>query len=142
MAERTYRLTRAEQAIIRRCAEKEAQRSRVKLEGGLRHHIGDHGALVLRRAQLNVLLVSGQPDWRDTDLATHCSWADVGRPIELTPEGRALVDLWVYEREPGDDLRCNVQFRIEPVAGTPRMVRVESDGVAFVKPLWEMEHAG
>src|SRR3546814_18844564 len=69
--------------------------------------------LTTGRTALNVLAISDDPDWEDTDLNTTHPWLRI-RERHALANGRALFDLYVYERpafgETGD-LICCVQDR-------------------------------
>lgn len=64
---------------------------------------------------LNILAISDDPDWADTDLNTTHPWSAI-RERQPLARGRALFDLFIYERrgvgETGD-LVCCVQVEID-----------------------------
>lgn len=104
-----YRPSKEDVAIIKRCAAREAELSvnGVLLQPGIR--VGENGA----QPNMNIALVSRDPDWNDTDLFDHGRWVDFRRGIELTPDGRGIVDFYLYSRDPDSDLLGNVTAYIE-----------------------------
>ena len=82
-------------------------------------------------AHINVLLVSDDPDWDDTDLADNSiPWERMRGELETTADGRAAYDFWIYER--GLDLICNAQAYFD-AAG---LQRIEADiSVTWERPL-------
>lgn len=96
--------------------------------GQIAIQLGERYSLTSGKRSENILLISDDPKWNDTDLhdnghawADHCKWG-----IELTEDGRALVDLYIYEKLFDDhgDLMSNVQCHVETVDGKPRLVKL------------------
>lgn len=52
-------------------------------------------------SNINVLLVTDDPDWNDTDLDDYGQWSKFRKGIELTPAGRGIVDFYIRRR--GDE---------------------------------------
>lgn len=135
--------TRHECAIIRDCAQRSAGCKRVKLEAGERCYIGDDAEFAAKLAadpsrgwELNIALVQPGHDWdfNDTDLADHCDWSWFRRKgFHLTPDGRGIVDFYVYSLGYYGQLETNVTAywqdgQLVAVYGT-------GDGCMWGKPL-------
>lgn len=77
--------------------------------------IAERFHLTTGRTALNVLAISDDPDWGDTDLNTTHPWSRI-RERHALANGRALFDLYIYERpafgETGD-LICCVQAELD-----------------------------
>jgi hypothetical protein len=122
-ARMTVRLSRQDVATIRAECEREGRRhsssKRFKLEIGERVNIEDGFGPNRVGISINALAVSRDPagEWNDTDLHDKVDWQRIRQPIELTADGRAVVDVYVYEwdrslREWGD-LVCNAQAELD-----------------------------
>lgn len=103
--------TAAECRVIREHALKESRRNgngarTVHIEPGIRYNT-DHD----RGRSMNIALISDDPDWNDTDLDTTASWSDFRKGFDLSTDGRAIIDFYLYEPRFGDhgDLCCNLQ---------------------------------
>lgn len=81
--------------IIRSAAAREANLTAgaVILEPGYRW--GPHPE---RGSSLNIALVSDDPAWGDTDLADYGTWSEFRKGIELTSDGRAIVDFYIRRK--------------------------------------------
>jgi hypothetical protein len=105
------KLSTADVATLRACAEREARRHsgarKFKIEIGERYSLNGRGKAT------NIRLISDDPEWNDTDLNTTRDWGEIRSPIELSAKGEALLDLYIYERGDGADLVCNVQAEID-----------------------------
>jgi hypothetical protein len=79
----------------------------------------------------NVMLIDDTIDWEDSDLFQTCPWSDLKNGIELTKEGRAQVDFYVYERTYDDygDLLTNVQAHVALRDGKPVLWKITGTGV-------------
>lgn len=122
---KTVTLKPAEIAVIRDNA-----KQRVAIEGATlaRMEIGTRVNIEIALGDsINVLLVSRDPngDWNDTDLSDFRPWAEVRKPIPLTPSGRAVIDFYCFSR---DDLICNVQAEIDATG----LLAVHADGLKNV----------
>src|SRR4051812_36964984 len=81
--------------------------SQVLLEPGLRVGVSNRTEL----PHMNVRLVSDDPDWNDTDLDDYGTWADFRKGVELTPDGRGLIDFYIRRRfDQYADLHGNVEI--------------------------------
>ena len=98
-----HRPTSDEKRIIRECAKRETGKSRIIIEPGIRHHLND-----VTRQNMNIAMLSDDPDFGDTDLWDHSTWAIFASGFELTPDGRAIVDFYVYSTGPDGELESNV----------------------------------
>jgi hypothetical protein len=101
----THKPTREECRIIRACAERDAQKSRVIIEPGERFN------RMTGNVALNLALISTDPEWNDTDLHDHKSWSHFQRGFPLAEGGRAIVDFYVYSvrgLNEVDELETNV----------------------------------
>jgi hypothetical protein len=99
-----WKPTPQEMRWIRRAAEISAGRARVRIEPGTRFNINGDS----RVSHMNIALLSDDPDWNDTDLSETVPWAWFRKGVELTSDGRAIVDFYVYEVTDWGDLRTNV----------------------------------
>lgn len=77
--------------------------------------IAERVNLTTGNAALNILAISDDPDWGDTDLYTTHPWLRI-RECHALANNRALFDLYIYER-PGigetGDLVCCVQAELD-----------------------------
>jgi transcriptional regulator with XRE-family HTH domain len=94
-----WKATPTDCRTIYRAAAKEARRSptTVRLEPAIRYNTRyDDG-----QQNMNIALVSRDPLswWEDTGLADFASWAHFRKGVELTPDGRAIVEFYVYDRK-------------------------------------------
>jgi len=89
-----YRPTREDKAIIRACAVKSSGFTRIKVEPGIRQNIK---VTTTPETSMNVALISSDPEgWNDTDLYDMREWSDFVAGFDLTPDGRGIVDFYVY----------------------------------------------
>lgn len=109
----TIRLSASDIRQIREVAERIARRDSSTARFAI--EIAERVSLVTGDAALNVLAISDDPDWADTDLNTTFPWSRI-RERHALKEGRALFDLYIYERpvvrETGD-LVCCVQVELD-----------------------------
>lgn len=102
----TWKPTQAQVDLIKRAAAMESQPhvqlSAVILEPGWRCNTEEP----TRPSSMNVALVSDQPDWNDTDLADYGEWASFRKGVELTHDGRAIVDFYIRRRGDQDRELC------------------------------------
>lgn len=75
----------------------------------------------------NIYLVDQTPDWEESDLHDLWKFADI-KSIPLDPQGRALIDIYVYKNDADRELLTNVQAYIETVDGKPVMVKLAGTG--------------
>jgi hypothetical protein len=74
----------------------------------------------------NIKLVDPSPDWDDSDLHDKWMLREI-ETVELTPEGEAEVDFYIYSMEGFgptreiDQLETNVQAHVRLVNGKPRI---------------------
>lgn len=67
-----------------------------------------------RGESVNVALVSDDPEWNDTDLADYGSWSEFRKGIDLTADGRGIVDFYIGRRFDIDhELQGNVTCYIK-----------------------------
>jgi hypothetical protein len=114
------RPTSAERRFVRECAARSAGERRVEVCPSTRVLLeGD------KTPQMNVALLTSDPSFEDTDLHDNAlRWSDFARGFELTEDGRAVLDFWVYSLGRDAELKTNVTAYYE--AG--RLVRVEGTG--------------
>lgn len=118
MPPRIWKPTATELRAIRTyCAETECKRpGAITLEIGVRYNTEDAS----RPVSANIRRVTDLPEWCDTDLHDHQSWADFKRfGVDLDRKGRALVDLYIRDRS---GLLGNAQVYVEAREGVPRVV--------------------
>lgn len=102
-----WKPTSKEKAVIRGYAEKVTGLTRVQLRPALR--VGNRTG-----TDLNIRLISDDEEWNDTDLFDFRLWAFLAnKGIELTPDGRGLVDVWVFSRRDYCSLEDQIQIVIE-----------------------------
>ena len=109
----TVRLSANDIRQLRNVAEQIARGERVASRYTI--EIAERFHLTTGRTALNILAISDDPDWADTDLNTTHPWSRIHERHELV-NGRALFDLYVYERPPfGEtgDLVCCVQAELD-----------------------------
>lgn len=102
-----HKPTREEKKIIRECAQSSAGAKRVEINPSTKCNI-DHPE---RPPHMNIYFVSNNPEggWDDTDLFDNAySWRDFVKGIEMTPDGRACVDFYVYSTGYDAELKTNV----------------------------------
>lgn len=114
-----YKPNAEEKRIIRRCAEKSAGFKRVEINPSTKRHLDD----LSKPEHMNILFVTNEPKgWNDTDLADNCfSWGDFLRGVEMTEDGRAIIDFYVYDMGRYPELQTNVTIYVEG----GRLVRVD-----------------
>lgn len=89
----------------------------VLLEPGIRHNIDSD-----RGTSINIALVSDDPEFNDTDLHDHGSWAEFRRGVPLNAQGKAVVDFYTRRRnDEWGDLLGNVTVWYEAGKGIVRM---------------------
>jgi len=95
--------------VAEQIARKEAVAPHYTIEIAERFHLSTG------RTALNILAISDNPDWADTDLNTTHSWSRI-RERHALANGPALFDLYIYERpalgETGD-LVCCIQAELD-----------------------------
>lgn len=79
-----------------------------------------------------------------TDLHQPLPWSYLDDGIELTADGKALVDFYVYEKLVGDhgDLLTNVQAHVVTVDNKPRLRKITGTGIPPIsgEALWAFMH--
>ncbi len=105
-----WKPTTAECEIIKAAAGAEAGLSprSLVLEPGWRCNTEREGP-----SSLNIALVTNDPDWNDTDLGDYGRWVEFRKGIELTADGRAIVDFYIYRRGRYEQLEGNVTVYYE-----------------------------
>jgi hypothetical protein len=115
-----WKISAADRKVIRSYAAKAARRrpGQIIIEVGERFCL-DEGPWV---CSFNILMIDKTEDWDDSDLNQTWRFSEV-KEIELTPDGKALVDFYIYEREFDDhgDLNTNVQAHVKLIDGKPRI---------------------
>lgn len=125
----TVRLSAPDIRQLRRLAEQIARRERAASRFTI--EIAERFNLTTGRTALNILTISEDPDWDDTDLNTTHPWSRIYGRHELA-NGRALFDLYIYERPPfteTGDLICCVQAELDARG----LAAVHADGT---KDIW------
>lgn len=125
----TVRLSAHDIRQLRHLAEQIARREKAAPRYTI--EIAERFHLTTGRTALNILAISADPDWADTDLNTTHPWSRIHDRHELA-NGRALFDLYIYERpafgETGD-LVCCVQAELDAQG----LTAVHADGM---KDIW------
>lgn len=75
----------------------------------------------------NIYLVDQTPDWEESDLHDLWKFADI-KAITLDPQGRALIDVYVYKNDADRELLTNVQAYVETVEGKPVLIKLAGTG--------------
>lgn len=108
-----YKPTKEDVAIIKAAAARESvpriSEGAVILEPGWRGNTKDDA----KPSSMNIMLVTDDPDWSDTDLVDYGEWSEFRKGVELTPDGHGIVDFYIRRR--GDaygDLHGNVAIEI------------------------------
>jgi chromosome condensin MukBEF complex kleisin-like MukF subunit len=58
--------------------------------------------------------VSDDPKWNDTDLDDYGTWSEFRKGVQLTPQGKGVVDFYIRKRnDEYNDLHGNVTIEIE-----------------------------
>jgi hypothetical protein len=119
-----YVPTKEDIAMIKAAAAREALISvgAVLLEPGYRY-CTDEGWE--GEGQMNIALVSDDPHFNNTDLADYGTWAEFRKGIDLTADGRGIVDFYIRKR--GDqysELLGNVTIHIRD----GKLVRIHGYG--------------
>lgn len=121
-----YKPTPAEKAIIRDCAQRSAGYKGVEINPSTKISLNDG------RIHMNIAMISDDPDFGDTDLFDNAyRWSDFVKGVEMTSDGKAIVDFYVYNRGYWAELKTNVTAYIEG----GQLVRVEGTGAN--RPLWQ-----
>ena len=109
----TIRLSADDIGQLRDVAERVARRHSSAVRFTI--EIAERVNLTTGNAALNIFAISDDPDWADTDLYTTWPWSRI-RERHALANGRALFDLYIYERPPiGEtgDLVCCVQSELD-----------------------------
>jgi hypothetical protein len=97
--------SRTDAVAIRHWAQIQTRIKGIRIEAGERYNVADD-----RRANLNIRLVSDDPDWNDTDLNDFVDWASFLRTdIQPDAQGRVLVDFYISSLGPHAEMQDNVQ---------------------------------
>lgn len=138
MTTRRIKLNSADLTALRKLAERYFRVAAVEIKLGIRYNT----AAASRPVNMNLLLVADRIG--DTDLADTAAWSELrSRPVSHDAEGRAIIDLYVYERaRPGDvgELLGN----IETAWLDGRMVSAQSqwDYLHGARPQWLRDFMG
>lgn len=97
------------------------QPRQIDLDVGQRYNLEGGGAC----HDFNIYLVDDTPDWEESDLHDLWKFSDV-KAVQLDPQGRALIDIYVYKNDRDRELLTNVQAYVETVDGKPKLVKLES----------------
>jgi hypothetical protein len=96
-----WKPTKVECELIKKAAvmESSPHSSRVTLEPGIRYNREPGNDS--KPESINIALVTAMTDgsWDDTDLSEHTTWMDFKRGVELTADGKAIVDFYIYNRD-------------------------------------------
>lgn len=119
-----WKPTAAEKKAIRGFAARSERRKPMQL------HIEIGGRWNGEIENTNVLLVDSTEHWEKSDLNQTWPWSDLSYGIDLTPNGLALVDFYVYEKEFGDhgELLTNVQAHVALHDGKPVLWKITGTG--------------
>lgn len=98
------------------------QPRQIDLDIGERYNLDDPS-----RSSQNIYLVDDTADWEESDLRDFWKFADT-KAIPLDPQGRALIDIYVYKNDADRELLTNVQAYVETVDGKPVMVKLAGTG--------------
>lgn len=107
---RRYRPSSDDLAAIREAARREAKFEKV---GHVTLEVGRRQSLVSGATSINFALISDDPDWQDTDLDDYEPWTAFTRGVDLTADGRGLLDFYIRRR--GDrhlELHGNISIGI------------------------------
>lgn len=85
---------------------KQEVRGLSRMELGTRLNTQDHSETVSG----NIAIVAKTENWQDTDLADLIPWADFRKGVELTEDGRAILDFYCYSRE-GLETNISVYYK-------------------------------
>lgn len=100
-----HKPTSEERHIIRDCAARSAGYRRVEINPSTKYNLNDAN----RPEHMNICFVSDDPDWNDTALADNAfRWSDFTKGFELTKDGRAIIDFYVYNIGHDSELQTNV----------------------------------
>lgn len=101
-----HKPTSEEKKIIRECAQRSSGYKRIEINPSTKVNLNDPS----RGHHMNICFVSDDPEFRDTDLFDNAfEWRDFTRGFEMTEDGRAIIDFYVYSH-PGEnpELETNV----------------------------------
>lgn len=84
-----YRLNQFEKNLIKGYAQSIIGYRNVRLEAGVRFGPKTDAWC------MNIAMVTDHPTWDDTDLADFVTWRNFLKGVELTEDGRGIVDLYV-----------------------------------------------
>src|SRR5690606_33304696 len=89
----TWKPTQEECDLIREAARREGPRRTIVMEVGCRFNVEreDLGS------NINIRLLSDHPEWDDTDLSETEPWSTFRKGVQLTEQGEAIVDFYIYE---------------------------------------------
>ena len=102
---KTWKIKPQEAIVILDAASRESgySKSRIFIEAGLRINTDKPKA-----ENINVALISDDPDWNDTDLADFVDFATVRKGVTLTDNGTAIVDFYIYTKGDDGQLQSNI----------------------------------
>lgn len=131
------RLKTEEVAMIRKISEQEARRNGGKAPYTM--ELGERVALKpgTHETSFNIYLLTEDRtgDWDGTDLNQTYEWKRIREKIELSHDGLAMIDFYIYERtrDGNGDLICNSQALIDEKG----LKQIQADGVNRV--LWSRD---
>lgn len=106
-----YKPTKEDIERIKRAAAREGETSlgAVLLEPGYRWCKTNPDA----GAAINIATISQDPTWNDTDLSDYGEWSEFRNGVELTDDGRGIIDFYIRKRgDPYKDLLGNLTIEI------------------------------
>lgn len=123
-----HKPTSEEKRIIRECAQQSAGYKSVEINPSTK--INEKGDI-----HMNIAMISDDLDFGDTDLFDNAySWRDFTSGIEMTPDGRAIVDFYVYNRGRDPELQTNVTAYFEG----NKLVRVCHTAMGDDDTIWKL----
>ena len=121
-----WKPTARECELIKQAASREScpgvSFGRIALEPGIRTGPKWAEAGLIERGELNILLVTDDPDWNDTDLYDYGSWKWFRKGVALTSDGKAALDFYIRDKFDEDKELCG---NVEVYYADGRIVRIK-----------------